>query len=368
MSNRKPPQVRATGAEGFLAGKASGWITFHPEVARALARHLKADARGHMQDRDLAVLSALFLAACFRWRGKSTVLGGGWFSKTDRQWCDELAVHKTRLYDIVRFVCLNDSDNKPMGAPCVGLVRRRTGEGQRNNGAHYLIDGERLSAWWLSSGLQPALAGESDVNQIAPPSEDAPEAAPATPSPVIDNPVDNCECGGVGCQACLTTGCSACLTTSDKRLFDDGKLNEKDKAADPKFVLSVLKSAYGDKWQKTLNRNAPITTSEVDRESAVMFLRKTMAQALSNEIEIYHREFWGIVHEDIVFELGLGCALLDLDKRTLEERVGDIVLKENRGLTQRNPTGVYINRLRGYMAKIAKLEMTNGDAGGSGRD
>lgn len=354
-----------TNAEGFLAGKASGWITFHPEVARALARHLKTDARGHVQDRDLAVLSALFLAACFRWRGKSTTLGGGWFSKTDRQWCDELAVHKTRLYDIVRFVCMNDADGVPMGTPCVGLVRRRTGEGQRNNGAHYLIDTAQLTAWWLSSGLQPALAsdsvGDSEAAQIEAPS------APAPTTPVVHNPVDNCECGGVGCSACLTTGCSACLTTSDKRLFDDEKLNEKEKLRDPKFVLSVLKLAYGDKWQKTLNRNAPITTSEVNRESAVGFLRKTMAQALSTEIEIYHREFWGIVHEDIVFELGTGCALLDLDKRTLEERVGNIVLKENMGRTQRNPTGVYINRLRGYMAKIAALEVNNGDAGGSDR-
>ena len=131
---------------------------------------------------------------------------------------------------------------------------------------------------------------------------------------------------------------------------------------DPKFVLSVLRSAYGDKWRKTLDKNAPRTTSDPEEQAAITYLQTNMARALSGEIEAYHREFWKIVHEDVIFELGMGCALLDLDKRTVEERVGNVVLKENVGLTQRNPTGVYIQRLRGYMAKIAKLELRQNSA------
>lgn len=332
-------QRQAHVVSGFLNGQHPGWIPFHPAVAEACMADLPRDRKGRVRDADLANLAALFIAACYGWSGRSSRLEGGWFEKTDDQWRDELCVRtRNRLWDVIRFVCLDDATGAPLGVPGVGIVRRRTG-GYRNS-AQYRLDEPRIAAWWLARGLQPALSAPEVIHTV---------------DGVVRKRVDNSKSGAGSCRHVSTPSCRHVSTTTQKLISDDEKktiLNTD--FANRDFVIQTLKEIYGGRWLRALNRNAPEVSDSPERQMTIAVLRANLARGLDYELEQYHRDQWGIADEAMLFELGAGCAYLDLPLSYVRE-IGDRVRGENAGRTQRNPTGVYIHRLRSTLAKWAGL-------------
>ena len=144
----QPPAKRADGRRPDVAGH----IPYHPEVARALRRSLPRNFHANVP------MLALFLAACFRWTGKSTKksnAGDLSFGKTESQWVDELGISKNQIRLAQRLLCV-DGTGKSKGAPNLGLVRcvvRAHRNGVENR---YTFLPEQATQWWLAFGTQPA--------------------------------------------------------------------------------------------------------------------------------------------------------------------------------------------------------------------
>ena len=334
-----------------LPGTQRGWVPYHGAVARACRAYLRTDSRGRVMDADLANLAAVFIAACYRWQGHSTRNGGGWFTKTDAQWCDELCVHKERLWDVLRFVCIDDQTSAVLGAPSIGIVRRRAG--RQHLASAYLVDSERAGAWWLASGRQPALAA-------APEAVDKLGTTPGTTES--------------SCQRSLTTSCQRSLT-HHTNIFGGGGKKESESAPahlsrdDAERLLVQL---FGNRWANALDRAVPIAPATSEQELIRDQLRTQMRDWLSGEVEQYLRDVWGIADEGVLWEVGATAAVMGFDVRLIREHVGDKVLADNVGRTMRNPTGVFVHRWRtkaggwfnaalraqGYIAANAAQEVT----------
>jgi len=144
----QPPAKRADGRRPDVAGH----IPYHPEVARALRRSLPRNYHGYV------TMLALFLAACFRWTGRSTSKRGDGdlsFGKTEGQWVDELGISKNQFRLAQKLLCV-DAHGKAKGTPNLGLVScvtRRNRNGVENR---YVFLRDRAAAWWLINGPQPA--------------------------------------------------------------------------------------------------------------------------------------------------------------------------------------------------------------------
>ena len=150
--------VATLSATDYLGGNASGWTPFHPAVADALRRHIP-----RKQDHPKAVTAALFLAVCYKWRGRSTRFGNGWFDKTHRQLCEELSCSDNWLDWVIDFLCMPVGDEAPRYG--LGLVYRLM-DGHSNISKYMLNDG-RFKSFWLTNGVQPALSASSDVGLSA---------------------------------------------------------------------------------------------------------------------------------------------------------------------------------------------------------
>jgi len=131
----------------------TGYIPYHPEVARALRRSLPRNYHASVP------MLALFLAACFRWTGKSTRKSGAGdlsFGKTNPQWIDELGISLNQVKLAQNLLC-TDADGNARRAPNLGLVKcvaRRTKFGVENR---FTFLPERVAAWWLLNGPQSPL-------------------------------------------------------------------------------------------------------------------------------------------------------------------------------------------------------------------
>jgi len=145
----QPPAKRADGRRPDVAGH----IPYHPEVARALRRSLPRNFHANVP------MLALFLAACFRWTGKSTKkrdAGDLSFGKTESQWVDELGISKNQIRLAQKLLCV-DGTGKSKGAPNLGLVRcivRAHRNGVENR---YTFLSKQAAQWWIAFGPQPAL-------------------------------------------------------------------------------------------------------------------------------------------------------------------------------------------------------------------
>lgn len=322
-----------------LPGTHVGWVPYHGAIARACRTYLRTDTRGHVIDSDLANLTAIFIAGCYRWRGKSTRAQGGWFSKTDAQWCDEIGIHKERLWDILRFACIDDATATALGVPNIGIIRRRTGG--RHNAAAYLVDDTRAGAWWLTSGPQPALQAVDNVGMT-------PLMTPAS------------------CQASLTSGCQASLTHQTNSLF--GGVGKKEEDAQTAVLTRdaierQLAEVFGDRWIRAIDKNVPLRPDTPARQMIHAGLRKSLVETLDGELRDYLRGEWAIADEGVLWELGAACAHLGFTAAWVRREVGDPTHADNRGKTMRNPTGVFVHRLRARFAQMFAVALRTTEAG-----
>lgn len=169
---------------------ARGWLPYHPAVALALRRHMPTRTAQH------APMAALFLSAVWKWTGRSTHAGDGYFTKTVNQWCDELAVSRRTIDTIQQFLCV-DANGATYGTPNIGLVTFQT-LGNANRG-HYRANRDTAEQWWLLNGSQPALSAPSLVDES------------------VDNQLENTPASGVGLHAVVQTGLHAVVQTSNKQ-------------------------------------------------------------------------------------------------------------------------------------------------------
>lgn len=291
--------------------------------------YLRTDTLGRVQDSDLSNLAAIFIAACYRWRGLSTKHQGGWFSKTDAQWCDELSIHKERLWDVIRFACIDDATSTALGVPNIGIVRRRTGG--RHNAASYLVDDERAGQWWLTSGPQPALKAGDNLG------------------------ITNGENQGT-CQPSLTSGCQPSLTHQTNSLF--GGVLEIKKEENARTELSredaerKLAEVFGARWANALDRNVPVFPMTPAQEMTMTMLRTSLAGFYDHALEQYCRDAWGISDAGVLWEVSAGCGAIGLTAGWVKREIGDKVLSDNVGKTMRNPTGVFIHRVRQHLGRM----------------
>ena len=324
LRDKAPMRSTAT-----LPGTHIGWVPYHGAIARACRMYLKTDTLGRVQDSDLSNLTAIFIAACYRWRGHSTKHQGGWFSKTDAQWCDELAVHKERLWDIIRFACIDDATTTALGVPNIGIIRRRTGG--RHNAAAYLVDDERAGQWWLTSGPQPALQAGDNLGITVGETQGS-------------------------CQPSLTTTCQPSLTHHTDDLF--GGVLESTNKEKARTELSrdelerKLAEVFGVRWANALDRAVPVLPMSPAQEMTREILRQSLAATLDRGVEQYCRDEWTINDAGVLWEIGAGCSVLGLNAAWLRREVGDIVRADNAGHTMRNPTGVFVHRVRQRFANF----------------
>jgi len=133
-------------------GGVTGWVPYHPAIARAIAARIPA----HQQN--LAPACVLFLTVCYQMRGRSTIVGGGWFEKTRPDWSESLGVSLRIVDHIINLMCYDEGNGQPLpnAKTCLGLVRKRAG-GFRNS-SQYLVDELRTNQFWLTQGPQPALS------------------------------------------------------------------------------------------------------------------------------------------------------------------------------------------------------------------
>lgn len=354
------------GVNAGLPGTENGWIAYHGAVAAACRKHFRTDKAGRVLDRDLANLCALFIAACYKWRGKSKQ-GGAWFSKTDAQWCAELGLHKERLWDVIRFVCIDDAKNEPLGVPSIGIIRRRTAG--RFNTAEYLVDDARALAWWHTSGLQPTLAtpDEPELPQSASALEalfirhkrgelstngDALSTMPknlwiTTPS------------GGGKLSTMVDTSCQRSLTLQTKISVVDWELRKNENAlqdaiaADHAFITLVLSSVFGNRWKRTLDRTEPVNDPTPEHRVVVEQMRRALKGHLDRALEQYFRDDWGMMDEMVLFELIASCSYLDVHLD--EVKFLGSAIKMGPGGLIKNPTGMLVYRLRQVFARRAGL-------------
>lgn len=312
--------MRSTAA---LPGTQVGWVPYHGAIARACRMYLKTDTLGRVQDSDLSNLTAIFIAACYRWRGHSTKHQGGWFSKTDAQWCDELAVHKERLWDVIRFACIDDGTTAALGVPNIGIIRRRTGG--RHNAAAYLVDDERAGQWWLTSGPQPALQAGDNLGITVGETQGS-------------------------CQPSLTSGCQPSLTHQTNSLFGGVLELKKEENAHVKLSRDEaerkLAEVFGARWANALDRAVPVLPMSPAQEMTLAMLRKSLTHFYDYSLEQYCRDVWTINDAGVLWEIGAGCGAIGLTAGWIKREIGDKVLSDNAGKTMRNPTGVFIHRVR----------------------
>lgn len=354
------------GVSAGLPGTESGWVAYHGAVAAACRKHFRTDKVGRVLDRDLANLCALFIAACYKWRGKSKH-GGAWFSKTDAQWCAELGLHKERLWDILRFVCIDDAKNEPLGAPSIGIIRRCTAG--RFNTAEYLLDDARALAWWHTSGLQPALAAPDEPELPQPSSAlealfarykrgELPasgDALSTIPKNLWITPPD----GGGKLSMMVDTSCQPSLTHQTNIFVGDWELRKKEDAlqdaiaSDHVFVSMVLRSVFGNRWKRTLDRTEPVADQTPEHRVVVEQMRRALKGHFDRACEQYLRDEWRITDELVLFELIASCSYLDVRLDEIKSLGGTI--RMSKGDLIKNPTGMLVYRLRQIFARRAGL-------------
>jgi|GEM_PF-2383371 len=145
----QPAPRRADGKPAVV----TGYIPYHPEVARALRRSLPRNYHANVP------MLALFLAACFRWTGRSTKKRGEGdrsFGKTIPQWEEELGISKNQIKMAIGLLCV-DGSGAAKGRTNLGLVKcvsRRHATGVENR---FTFLPENAEQWWLTFGPQPAL-------------------------------------------------------------------------------------------------------------------------------------------------------------------------------------------------------------------
>lgn len=149
--SNQPAPLSAYMGQAKEKGGAPGWIPVHPAVIQAITPHL---SNGH---KNLACWCAMFLAACWRLRGTSTVVGEGWIEKTRADWMATLGTSKRTADFVIATMCYDDATGNLLAVNGLGLVRRRVG-GFRNS-AQYQISDLRAANFWLNNGPQLALGG-----------------------------------------------------------------------------------------------------------------------------------------------------------------------------------------------------------------
>ncbi|MCL5994503.1 MAG: hypothetical protein M1546_00415 [Chloroflexi bacterium] len=227
-------------AEHFFTGQTDGWVHYHPAVTEALRRHIP-----HRHDQSKAIPTAIFLALCFRWCGRSTRNKGGWFDKTDREWCREIGCSQRTWYWIRDFVCVDADTGQPLGVPNLGLVLTRTGG--VDNRSHYLPNRQQIELWWLNAGPQPALPMGKDLLDL--PADDD--------SGCSNSGVTGCSNSGVtGCSNSGVTGCSNSGVTPIETSLDSSNQTSDSGGGygvtPPPLAVSVFKEATGYDIKKAL--------------------------------------------------------------------------------------------------------------------
>jgi hypothetical protein len=225
-----------------------GWLPYHPAVALALRRHMPTRTAQH------APMAALFLAAVWKWSGRSTHAGDGFFTKTVNQWCDELAVSRRTIDTIQQFLCV-DQNGATYGTPNLGLVTFAT-LGNANRG-HYRANKDTAERWWLVNGSQPAL--------------------PAHVDEPVDNTLESTPSDRVGLHAVVQTGLHAVVKTSNKQTgfaFEEEKENRAVEflAIWNSWMLAELQKRGIREWTITNIRNACLRSVVAGRLTAGMLM------------------------------------------------------------------------------------------------
>lgn len=166
--SNQPAPLSAYMGQAKEKGGAPGWIPVHPAVIQAITPHLRNG------DKNLACWCAMFLAACWRLRGTSTVVGEGWIEKTRADWMATLGTSKRTADFVIATMCHDDATGNLLTVNGLGLVRRRVG-GFRNS-AQYQINDLRAANFWLNNGPQLALgggqaqleSGDDDAGEVGP--------------------------------------------------------------------------------------------------------------------------------------------------------------------------------------------------------